>query len=71
MTVVVCVTAPLAPVTVRTELPLAVDADVWIVIVDTPAVGFGLKEADAPAGRPEALSVTLPLKPPAGVTLTV
>jgi len=71
VTVVVCVTAPLAPVIVRTELPLAVDADVWIVIVDAPAVGFGLKEEDAPAGRPEALSVTLPLKPPVGVTLTV
>ena len=33
-------------------------------------VGFGLNEAAAPAGSPDALSETLPVKPPFGVTVT-
>ena len=38
--------------------------------VEEPVVGFGLNEAAAPAGSPDALSETLPVKPPFGVTVT-
>jgi len=39
------------------------------VSVEEPVVGFGLNEAAAPAGTPAALSETLPVKPPFGVTV--
>ena len=38
--------------------------------VEEPVTGFGLNEAAAPAGSPDALSETLPVKPPFGVTVT-
>jgi len=41
------------------------------VIVDEPAVGFGLNDADAAVGRPVALIETDPVKPAAGATETV
>jgi hypothetical protein len=43
------------------------------VIVEEPdeVTVVGLKLADAPAGKPLALKVTEPLKPPEGVTVTV
>ena len=34
-------------------------------------IGFGLNVALAPEGRPLALKVTLPVKPPDGVTVAV
>jgi hypothetical protein len=42
-------------------------------IVELPEVTteVGLKLAAAPAGRPEALKVTVPVKPPEGVTVAV
>ena len=36
-----------------------------------PATDVGLKLPDAPAGNPLTLSVTVPVKPPVGVTVTV
>ena len=45
---------------------LAVSVRVLVVLV-----GFGLNPAVTPLGRPDALSVTLPVKPPAGITVMV
>ena len=36
-----------------------------------PVVGFGLKDAVTPLGRPDAESITLPVNPPEPVTVTV
>lgn len=36
-----------------------------------PVVGFGLKEVLVPLGTPVAESLTLPVKPPVGVTVMV
>jgi len=44
---------------------------VTVSVEEAPEAGLGLKLAVAPAGRPPALSVTAPLKPPVGVILTV
>jgi hypothetical protein len=49
-----------------------VEAVVLTVSVDEFAVvGFGLNEAVAPAGSPDRLKVTLPVKPPLRVIVTV
>ena len=45
---------------------LAVSVSVLVVVV-----GFGLNPAVTPLGRPEALKVTLPVKPSTGVTVMV
>jgi len=65
--------APLVPVTLRLELPTGVPADVDTVIVVEPDVVTvaGLKEAEAPAGRPEAEKLTEPVKFGPGTTLMV
>lgn len=62
-TVVVCVREPDVPVMVTVEVPVAALALAVRVSVLTPVVGLGLKPAVTPFGKPEALSVTLPLKP--------
>ena len=36
-----------------------------------PVVGFGLNEVETPLGTPVAESLTLPVKPPEGVTVMV
>ena len=41
------------------------------VSVLVPVVGFGLSTAVTPLGKPDAASVTLPLNPPASVTVMV
>ena len=69
--VVECTSAPLVPVIVNVEDAAGVLAVVVTVSVDVLVVGFGLKAAVAPAGRPDALRATEPLKPPLGVTVTV
>ncbi len=38
---------------------------------EPPLIGFGLNDAVAPEGSPVTLKLTLPLKPPDGVTLTL
>jgi hypothetical protein len=64
---------PLFPVTVKVVVPLGVELDVLTVRdeVPPPAIVVGLKEADAPLGRPEALNGTLPVKPLRAVIVTV
>ena len=58
---------------VRVELPTGVLALVVTVMVDdpVPVTVVGLKLAVAPVGSPLALKVTIPLKPPDGVTVAV
>ena len=65
-----CVRLPLVPVMVNRYEPAGVAGSVVILRVDDPeASRLGLKEAPAPAGKPETLSETDPLKPFEGVTL--
>ena len=46
--------------------------ETFIVLVpEPPVIGLVLKVADAPEGSPFALRVTLPVKPPEGVTVAV
>jgi hypothetical protein len=40
-------------------------------MVEVEVAGLGAKLAAAPAGRPAALNVTLPVNPPDGVIVTV
>jgi hypothetical protein len=68
---VVFVKLPEVPVIVTGTVPvvavlLAVSVNVLVL-----AVGFGLKDAVTPLGRPEADKVTLPLKPFCGATVIV
>jgi hypothetical protein len=71
LNVVVCVMLPEIPVTVTVDVPkvavlLAVNVNVLVVLV-----GFGLNPAVTPVGRPEALNVTVLLKPFNGFTVIV
>ena len=58
---------------VNGKLPVGVLLAVVTVIVEEPEVvtDVGLKLAVAFAGNPLALKVTVPVKPPLGVTVTV
>ena len=69
----VCDRVPLAPVIVNGYVPVGVVALVVTVMVDEPEVvtDAGLKLALAAAGNPLALNVTVPVKPPDGVTVAV
>jgi hypothetical protein len=73
VTVVAWTRVPLVPVIVRVELPTGVLALVVTVMVDdpVPVTVVGLKLAVTPVGNPLALKVTIPLKPPDGVTVAV
>jgi hypothetical protein len=68
---VVCVRLPLVPVIVMVDVPVAaVELTVSVrELVDV--VGLVPKLAVTPAGNPEADRVTLPVKPPEGVTVIV
>ena len=61
------------PVTVKLVVPVGVAPEVVTVIVDVPAPVMlaGLNEAVAPAGSPELLSGTFPVKPLRAVTVMV
>jgi len=64
---------PLVPVRVNVNVPFG-EAEVvatWNVELPEPATEVGLNEPVVPAGIPEALNVTVPAKPPEGVTVTV
>jgi len=50
---------------------LAVVVTLTVLFPEPPLIGFGLKVALAPEGSPLALKVTLPVKPPEGVTVAV
>jgi hypothetical protein len=71
--VTVWLSEPLVPVTVKLELPVGVLAEVVTVMVVEPDVVMvaGLKDAEAPEGRPEAEKLTEPVKLGPGTTLTV
>ncbi len=56
---------PDVPVTVTVDTPAAAELLALRVRV------FPLKDAVTPAGRPEAAKETVPVKPPAGVTVIV
>ena len=60
----------LVPVTVSVELPVGVELAVLTVRVETPEARAE-NEAEALAGKPLALSETVPLKPLRGVTRTM
>ncbi len=69
--VVVAVRLPEVPVTVTVAVPAVAEllavSDRTLVVV----VLVGLKDAVTPLGSPEAAKLTLPVKPPAGVTVMV
>jgi hypothetical protein len=70
-TVVLAVRLPEVPLIVTVDVPTV--AELLAVSVSTlvPVVGFVPKDAVTPLGRPDAARVTLPLNPPALVTVTV
>jgi len=69
--VVVCVSVPLTPVIVIVAAPRVAVPEAVKVRVLVPVVEAGLKAAVTPAGNPLALSDTLPVNPPEGVTVIV
>jgi len=70
-TEVVCVSVPLMPVMVTLDVPVvAVELAVKVTTL-VEVVGFVPKLAVTPEGKPEADKVTLPVKPPEGVTVMV
>jgi len=70
-TEVVCVSVPLTPVMVTVDVPVvAVELAVKVTTL-VEVVGLVPKLAVTPLGRPEADKVTLPVKPPEGVTVMV
>jgi hypothetical protein len=73
VTVVEWLVVMLVPVIVIVEVPAGVVLPVVTVIVDEPPeiTAGGLNVAFAPEGKPLALSVTGPVKPPDGVIVTV
>lgn len=71
LTLVLCVSVPLAPLMVTFVVPVAAVLEAVKVRLLVPAVDTGLKLTVTPAGRPLALRATLPENPPKGVTLTV
>ena len=69
--VVVAVRLPEVPVMVTVDVPVvAVELAVSVSTL-VPVVGFVPNAAVTPLGRPDAAKVTLPLNPPASVTLMV
>ncbi len=73
VTVVECTRLPLVPVIVKVNVPDGVDVLVVTDMVEEPepATEAGLKLALAPAGKPLALKLTVPVKPPDPVTVAV
>jgi hypothetical protein len=65
------VSAPDVPLTVTFTVPVAAPALAVSVNVLELDVGFGLKLAVTPLGKPDAERVTLPVKPFVGVMLIV
>lgn len=69
--VVVCVSEPEVPVTVTVAVPVVAVLLAVKVSALLEVVGLVPKLAVTPAGKPEAERVTLPVKPPEGVTVIV
>lgn len=70
-TVVFAVTLPEVPVTVMVDVPGATVAPTVSVRTLLVVDDVGLNAAVTPAGRPEALNVTVPVNPLSGLTLMV
>jgi len=68
---VVCVKLPDVPVMVTATVPVAAVALAVKVRALLVVAGFGLNAVVTPLGKPEADSVTLPLKPFEGVMAIV
>ena len=68
---VVFVKLPDEPLTVTVTVPVAAVLLAVSVNVLVLAVLLGLNDAVTPLGRPDADRLTLPLKPPCGVTVMV
>lgn len=62
---------PLVPVMVTVDEPAVAELLAFSVTTLEPVVGLVPKDAVTPLGKPLAASVTLPLNPPAGLTVTV
>ena len=71
VTLVLAVSAPDVPVILMLEVPVAAVLLAAKVSTLAPVVGLVPNEAVTPVGSPDAVSVTLPLNPPAPVTVTV
>ncbi len=69
--VVVLLKLPAVPVTVIVAVPVAAVVLAVKVSVLVVVAGFGVNTAVTPLGKPDAENVTLPLKPFAGVIVTV
>jgi len=69
--VVVCVNVPEVPVTVTVEVPVLAVALAAKVKTLVPVVGLVPNVAVTPEGRVDVDNVTLPVKPPEGVTVMV
>lgn len=69
VTEVVCESVPLVPVTVTVAAPTVAVLEAVNVSVLVPVVEAGLNAAVTPAGNPDAVKATLPVKPPDGVTV--
>jgi hypothetical protein len=65
----VCERVPLVPVTVTVAAPTVAVLDAVKVSVLVPVVEAGLNTAVTPAGNPDAVKATLPVKPPDGATV--
>ena len=68
---VVFVRAPEVPVIVTVAVPVAAELFAVSVNVLEDVAGLGLNEAVTPLGRPEAVKLTLPVKPFCGMTVIV
>ena len=69
--IVVAVKLPEVPVMVTVEVPVAAEPLADSVSTLDPVVGLVANVAVTPLGRPEAERVTLPVNPPASVTVIV
>ena len=68
LTVVECAKVPLVPLMVTVAVPVAAVALAVKVRTLVEVVGFVPKVAVTPEGKPDADRLTLPVKPPEGVT---
>ncbi len=69
--VVVCVRVPDVPVTVTVVVPVVAVAPAAKVSTLVEVVGFVPNVAVTPEGKPDADKLTLPVKPPEGLTVIV
>ena len=70
-TVVICDNPPDVPETVTVTVPVAAVLLAVRVSMLVLVMLLGLKDAVTPLGKPDADKLTLPLKPPCGVTVMV